>query len=306
MTGSHHYATRLRWEGNLGQGTARYDAYARSHRVLVAGKPDLLGSADPVFLGDADRHNPEELFLASISACHMLVYLALCARRGIEVVGYEDEAHGTLHVHAAGGQFDEVTLHPVVTIEREDARAAALALHDVAHERCFVAASCRVPIRLAPTVRVAAAAPARAAGATTSPVPGARQAMVDLQVTLDDRPGALAELAEALGAAGVSLEGGGTVVTNGRGFAHYLVRDGAVARAALARAGLGGAVTREVVLLRLDQERPGQLGALTRRMAAAGVNIEAQYSDHDHQVVLVVDDPARARAVADAWTRERA
>ena len=55
--------------------------------------------------------------------------------------------------------------------------------------------------------------------------------------------------------------------------------------------------------MRLKQAVPGQLGMLTRRMADAGVNIEVLYSDHDHQLVLVVDDVAKARAVAEAWTR---
>ena len=59
---------------------------------------------------------------------------------------------------------------------------------------------------------------------------------------------------------------------------------------------------REVVTVRLRQAEPGQLGKIARRMADAGVNVEVQYSDHDHQLILVVDDLARARAVAAAWT----
>ena len=129
--------------------------------------------------------------------------------------------------------------------------------------------------------------------------------MKDVTVKLDDVPGSLARMGAALGAAGVSIEGGGAWVVGGRGVGHFLFEDGDAARSALEAAGIEVAAVREVVLQRLDQATPGQLGALTARMAAAGVNIEALYSDHDHRLVLVVDDPARARAVAAAWMAER-
>lgn len=129
--------------------------------------------------------------------------------------------------------------------------------------------------------------------------------MKDLAIALDDRPGALAEMGDALGRAGVSVEGGGAWVVDGRGVAHFLVRDGAAARAALEAAGIRVLAEREVLVQRLRQDQPGQLGALTRRMADAGVNIEVLYSDHDHQLVLVVDDPQAGRAVSEAWMRER-
>ena len=128
--------------------------------------------------------------------------------------------------------------------------------------------------------------------------------MIDLTIDLDDRPGALAEMGEALGRAGVSIEGGGAWVVGGRGAAHFLFADGAAARRALEAAGIRVLAEREVVVQRLKQGIPGQLGMLTRRMSEAGVNIEVLYSDHDHQLVLVVDDPGRARTVADAWMRE--
>jgi hypothetical protein len=128
--------------------------------------------------------------------------------------------------------------------------------------------------------------------------------MQDLTIDLDDRPGALAEMGEALGRAGVSIEGGGAWVVNGRGAAHFLFHDGTAARKALEAAGIRVVAVRDVVVQRLKQGVPGQLGKLTRRVAEAGVNIEVLYSDHDHQLILVVDDVARGRQVADAWTRE--
>lgn len=125
--------------------------------------------------------------------------------------------------------------------------------------------------------------------------------MKDIAVVLEDRPGALADLGAALGGAGVSVEGGGAWVVNGRGVAHLLVADARGARRALEDAGITVAAEREVVFVRLDQERPGQLGAIARALATAGVNIEVFYSDHDHRLVLVVDDLEAARAVALAW-----
>jgi hypothetical protein len=129
--------------------------------------------------------------------------------------------------------------------------------------------------------------------------------MHDLAIQLDDRPGALADMGEALGRAGVSIEGGGAWVVDGRGVAHFLFEDGAAARQALEATGIRVLAVREVVVQRLHQGVPGQLGRLTRRMGEAGVNIEALYSDHEHRLILVVDDPPKAQAVADAWERER-
>jgi hypothetical protein len=130
--------------------------------------------------------------------------------------------------------------------------------------------------------------------------------MKDLAIALDNRPGALAEMGDALGRAGVSVEGGGAFVVGGRGIAHFLFEDGAAAREALEAAGIRVISEREVLVQRLKQDQPGQLGAISRRMADAGVNIEVMYSDHDHQLILVVDDLAAGRRVSDAWMRERA
>lgn len=129
--------------------------------------------------------------------------------------------------------------------------------------------------------------------------------MKDLAIALANRPGALAEMGEALGRAGVSIEGGGAWEVDGRGVAHFLFEDGAAARRALEAAGIRVLGEREVLVQRLQQDVPGQLGALCRRMGEAGVNIEVLYSDHNHQLILVVDDPAKGRAISEAWARER-
>ena len=129
--------------------------------------------------------------------------------------------------------------------------------------------------------------------------------MKDLAIELENRPGALAEMGEALGRAGVSVEGGGAWVVDGRGVAHFLFADGDAARSALEVAGIRVLAVRDVVVQRLKQAVPGQLGRLSRRMADAGVNIEVLYSDHDNQLILVVDDVEKGRTVANAWASEQ-
>jgi prepilin-type processing-associated H-X9-DG protein len=127
--------------------------------------------------------------------------------------------------------------------------------------------------------------------------------MHDLSIQLDHRPGALADMGEALGRAGVSIEGGGVFVHDGIGIAHFLFADGHAARAALEAAGIRVVAVNEVVVQRLRQNVPGQLGRITRMLADAGVNIEVMYSDHVHQLILVVDDMEKGRAVAEAFVR---
>jgi hypothetical protein len=129
--------------------------------------------------------------------------------------------------------------------------------------------------------------------------------MKDLTIVLDDRPGALAEMGAVLGRAGVSIEGGGAWVVNGRGVAHFLFHDGTAARLALEAVGIEVLHEREVLVQRLNQALPGQLGEMTRRLAEAGVNIEVLYSDHQNQLILVVDDLMEGRRVSDEWMEER-
>jgi organic hydroperoxide reductase OsmC/OhrA len=150
------YDAHLEWIGG-GDGTASYTGYSRDYRIGFDGKPDLAGSADPAFRGAADRHNPEDLFVAALSACHMLAYLALCARAGVRVVEYTDHATGTLILTAGGGgHFESVTLRPEVVVADAADGERALTLHETAHQRCFIAGSASVPVRHEAVVRVIA------------------------------------------------------------------------------------------------------------------------------------------------------
>lgn len=128
--------------------------------------------------------------------------------------------------------------------------------------------------------------------------------MKDLAIELEHRPGALAELGEALAGAGISIEGGGVFLAGGVGAAHFLVEDATGAARALAAAGIRLLDVQDVVTARLRQDTPGQLGAIARRMAEAGVDIRVQYSDHAGNLILVVDEPARAREIAAAWSED--
>jgi organic hydroperoxide reductase OsmC/OhrA len=150
----HHYAARITWTGNLGPGTSAYTEYGRQYRISVRDKPDLHGSADAAYRGDAHRHNPEDLFLAALSACHMLFFLSLCARGGVRVIAYEDDAQGSIVADpGGGGRFEEITLRPTVTVMAADTIGRAQQLHETAHELCFVSNSCSVPIRIEPVIQ---------------------------------------------------------------------------------------------------------------------------------------------------------
>ena len=153
---SHLYPIRMTWTGNTGTGTAHYRDYERTHEYSVPGKPAIPGSSDPAFRGDATRYNPEELLVMSLSSCHMLWYLHLCAEAGVVVTEYVDDAVGTMvEVAETGGHFTEVVLRPVATLRASSDAALAASLHERAHHLCFVANSVNFPVRCLPRFRSA-------------------------------------------------------------------------------------------------------------------------------------------------------
>ena len=158
MPKTHHYELTVSWTGNTGTGTSSYQAFERAHDVSIAGKPTILGSADPAFRGAPDRWNPEEMLVASLAQCHMLWYLVLCAKEGIIVTGYVDHPSGTLvETPDGGGHFEEVVLQPQVTITTPGKMDRAIALHERAHDLCYVANSVNFTVRAEPTVVTAPA-----------------------------------------------------------------------------------------------------------------------------------------------------
>ena len=154
MTGEHIYNATVTWTGNSGAGTAGYKAYTRDHDIACPGKPVIRGSADPAYRGDAGRHNPEDLLVAALSACHMLWYLHLCSAAGVVVTAYEDAAEGVMQTHPpeGTGEFAQVTLRPRVTITADSDTDAAAQLHEKANANCFVARSVNFPVDHEPTI----------------------------------------------------------------------------------------------------------------------------------------------------------
>lgn len=151
MRAEHRFDVSLRWTGNTGSGTSGPRAFSRQHLLSVAGKPELLGSSAPVFHGDAERWNPEELLIAALAQCHMLTYFYLAAKNGIAVTSYSDAAVGTIRTEGAGGRFTEVVLNPRLTIESGDLHLAQR-LHDDAEALCFIAQSVNFPVRHRPQI----------------------------------------------------------------------------------------------------------------------------------------------------------
>lgn len=148
MTKTHVYSRAVTWTGNLGEGTAKERAYSRNHDIQINGKPVIHCSSDPSFRGDPTRYNPEELLVASLSACHMLWYLHLCTNIGIGVIAYVDAPVGVMEEASDGSRhFAEVTLKPRVTITRQTDIKAAIRLHEEAHKMCFIANSLNFPVQ---------------------------------------------------------------------------------------------------------------------------------------------------------------
>lgn len=148
MSIQHTYQSTITWTGNKGTGTSAYRAYDRNHSISVEGKTEISASSDPAFRGDKTKHNPEDLFLASISSCHMLWYLHLCSEAGIIVEEYTDHASGIMQIREdGGGSFSEVTLKPLVKVSENSMIEKAKELHHKANELCFIANSCNFPIK---------------------------------------------------------------------------------------------------------------------------------------------------------------
>lgn len=150
----HAYEVSVSWVGNLGEGTSSYTTYSRDFAVEVPGKPILAGSADPAFRGDPQRWNPEDMLVASLSACHKLWYLHLCAVNNVKVLEYVDQAQGSM-VEGSGdrkGHFVSVVLRPRIAVSTESDKELAMRLHEEAHHECFIANSVNFPVTCEPTI----------------------------------------------------------------------------------------------------------------------------------------------------------
>ena len=149
---THTYSVTVTWHGE----TDRRSSYSRDHVIAVDGKVDLAASSGMAKLANHQLHNPEDLLVASLSSCHMLWYLALCAKAGVVVTNYVDTASGEMaEARDGSGRFTSVVLRPVITLAAGSDEAVANALHHEAHEKCFVAQSVNFPVSVDATYRIA-------------------------------------------------------------------------------------------------------------------------------------------------------
>ncbi len=156
MGKQHHYTLTVKWTGNTGTGTSDYRTYERSHTIQANGKELIAASSDPAFRGDKTKYNPEDFLLASLSTCHMLWYLHLCADAGVIVVDYQDQPTGIMtETEGGGGRFTQVTLNPTVTLTDSSMIEKAASLHHKAQEMCFIANSVNFPLSHIATFKVA-------------------------------------------------------------------------------------------------------------------------------------------------------
>lgn len=132
------HSARVVWEGSKED--------LRAHRVEIGGVV-VRGSASPQWGGDPEATDPEQMFVAALSSCHMLWFLALARERRLRVLAYEDEARGTLDHDTFA--FTGVTLRPRITFEEDPGEEVLAELHHEAHRRCYIANSTSIPVEVA-------------------------------------------------------------------------------------------------------------------------------------------------------------
>jgi hypothetical protein len=128
--------------------------------------------------------------------------------------------------------------------------------------------------------------------------------MKDIEIILENKPGALALMGETLGKNKISLEGGGVFQNGEIAIAHFLVEEAERAKTELAKVQIEVVKINEVIIQKLRQDVSGQLGMFCRKMADANVNILVQYSDHSNQLIVVVDDYEKGKKVSEEWIKE--
>lgn len=128
--------------------------------------------------------------------------------------------------------------------------------------------------------------------------------MKDLEIILDNEPGTLALMGEILGKNNISLEGGGVFQIGNIAIAHFLVEEAEKAKEVLEGAHIKVAKINEVLIQKLRQDVPGQLGLFCRKLAKNNVNILTQYSDHANQLIVVVDNYEKGKEISKQWTAE--
>jgi organic hydroperoxide reductase OsmC/OhrA len=143
---SEHKVT-LNWQ--RGDKPFEYQKYSRDHTWKFDGGHEMQASAAPAYLGNPANTDPEEAFVASLSSCHMLTFLAIACKQQFVIDSYEDEAVGHLEKNADGKlAITRVELGPEITWggDRKPSAEELDKMHDAAHENCFVANSVRTVV----------------------------------------------------------------------------------------------------------------------------------------------------------------
>ena len=125
--------------------------------------------------------------------------------------------------------------------------------------------------------------------------------MKDIEILLDNKPGQLALLGKILGENKISLEGGGVFQIGKKAVAHFLVKEAEKAKEILENSGMLEVKVNHVIIQKLKQGIPGQLGKFSQELANENINILVQYSDHENQLIVVVDDYEKGKKVSELW-----
>ncbi|MBL0211157.1 MAG: OsmC family protein [Holophagaceae bacterium] len=144
---AHHYPLTLTWTGNT-----LVDPYSRDAAAEAAGKTAIPVSSAPEYAGNATRWNPEDLLGSALATCHMLTFLALCAKVRIEVRGYEDRAVSVLDTVEKTTSVTEIHLSPTIRVAPGTSVDKVVELFEKAHKYCFVANSIKSKVVMAPVV----------------------------------------------------------------------------------------------------------------------------------------------------------
>ena len=144
------FQSHLEWSGAANGATRDPATFSRDLEVTIGPTAVAMSSA-PGFRGDAARVNPEQLFVASLSACQALTYLFLAAKHGVPVSGYADDAEGRLGLAEGRMRVSRVVLRPRITLADRASEVAARELVDKAHADCFIANSTTTPVHIEPT-----------------------------------------------------------------------------------------------------------------------------------------------------------
>lgn len=128
--------------------------------------------------------------------------------------------------------------------------------------------------------------------------------MKDIEILFENKLGQLALMGETLGKNKISLEGGGVFQNGDYSIAHFLVEEADRAKTELEKVGIKVTKINDVIIQKLRQDVPGQLGVFCKELADANINILTQYSDHSNQLIVVVDNYEGAKIISNKWMKE--